>query len=43
MKNYDRFVQYSMRPTIVNINRNGFVGFFNRICGTIAKMFYRSG
>ena len=43
MKNYDRFVLNSMRPTIVNDTRNGFAGFLTRICGAIVKLFYRSG
>jgi hypothetical protein len=43
MKNYDRFVLNSMRPTIVNSSNNGFVGFFTRICGAIVKLFNRSG
>jgi hypothetical protein len=43
MKNYDRFVLNSMRPTIVNENRSFFAGFLNRICGAIVKMFNRSG
>lgn len=43
MKNYDRFVLNSMRPTIVNDNRTGLVGFFTRICGAVVKFFYRSG
>jgi hypothetical protein len=43
MKNYDRFVLNSMRPTIVNADRNGFAGFLNRICAAVAKLFNRSG
>jgi hypothetical protein len=43
MKNYDRFVLNSMRPTIVNDDRTGVAGFLNRICAAIVKMFNRSG
>lgn len=43
MKNYDRFVLNSMRPTIVNTRQNVLAGFFTRICGAIVKMFNRSG
>lgn len=43
MKNYDRFVLNSMRPTIVTNNRTGLAAFLNRICGAIVKLINRSG
>ncbi len=43
MKNYNRFVLNSMRPTIANTRQNALADFMNRICGAVAKLFYRSG
>lgn len=42
MKNYDRFVMNSMRPTVTNTSNDIFTGFFNRIMKMIARMFNRS-
>lgn len=43
MKNYDRFVLNSMRPTVVNTHQNFFAMVMNRIAGLVIKMFNRSG
>lgn len=43
MKNYDRFVLNSMRPTIVNTRQNFFARVMNRIAGLVVQMFNRSG
>lgn len=43
MKNYDRFVLNSMRPTVTNTSDNLFMGFFSRMMKMVVKMFNRSG
>jgi len=43
MKNYDRFVLNSMRPTIANPRQNIFTRMMNRIAGFVVQMFNRSG
>jgi hypothetical protein len=44
MKNYNRFVLYSMRPTVAHrINNNCVAGFFTRIYTVIVNLFNRSG
>lgn len=43
MKNYDRFVLNSMRPTVANTRQNFFAAMINRIAGLVARMFNRSG
>lgn len=42
MKNYNRFVQYSMQPAVSFGNNNRF-GFFRSIGRMIMRMFNRSG
>jgi hypothetical protein len=43
MKNYDRFVLNSMRPTIANTRQNFLASVLNRIAVMVARMFNRSG
>jgi hypothetical protein len=42
MKNYDRFVLYSMQPAVIRGNENR-LGFFRSIGRMLMRLFNRSG